>query len=65
MICATNFAESLDSALTRPGRLDKIVVVPLPDLQGRQEVSCLCLPISCLTVSGMGHNFNEHCFFLF
>mmetsp|Transcript_96950 Transcript_96950/g.252829 ORF Transcript_96950/g.252829 Transcript_96950/m.252829 type:complete len:532 (-) Transcript_96950:23-1618(-) len=38
VICATNFAESLDNALTRPGRLDKMVVVPVPDLKGRIEI---------------------------
>jgi ATP-dependent metalloprotease FtsH len=38
VICATNFPESLDKALTRPGRLDKQVVVPIPDLKGRMEI---------------------------
>uniref|UniRef100_A0A0G4GU81 AAA+ ATPase domain-containing protein n=1 Tax=Chromera velia CCMP2878 TaxID=1169474 RepID=A0A0G4GU81_9ALVE len=38
VICATNFPESLDAALTRPGRLDKNVVVPLPDLTGRRQI---------------------------
>jgi len=38
VICATNFPESLDKALTRPGRLDKQVVVPVPDLKGRLEI---------------------------
>jgi ATP-dependent metalloprotease len=38
VICATNLPESLDKALTRPGRLDKTVVVPLPDLAGRKEI---------------------------
>ena len=38
VICATNLPESLDKALTRPGRLDKMVVVPLPDLKGRREI---------------------------
>ena len=38
VICATNLPDSLDKALTRPGRLDKLVVVPLPDLQGRKEI---------------------------
>jgi len=38
VICATNFPESLDKALTRPGRLDKQVVVPIPDLKGRTEI---------------------------
>ena len=38
VICATNFAESLDKALTRPGRLDKIVTVSPPDLLGRRAI---------------------------
>jgi len=38
VICATNFPESLDKALTRPGRLDRQVVVPIPDLKGRMEI---------------------------
>eukprot|EP00916_Digyalum_oweni_P025876 GHVL01042593.1.p1 GENE.GHVL01042593.1~~GHVL01042593.1.p1 ORF type:complete len:598 (+),score=120.92 GHVL01042593.1:665-2458(+) len=38
VICATNFPQSLDPALTRPGRLDKTVVIPLPDLEGRLEI---------------------------
>ncbi|XP_053990338.1 uncharacterized protein LOC128882662 isoform X2 [Hylaeus volcanicus] len=38
VICATNSPESLDPALTRPGRLDKTIHVPLPDLQGRLEI---------------------------
>lgn len=38
VIGATNFADSLDSALLRPGRFDKIVAVPLPDVGGRKEI---------------------------
>eukprot|EP00339_Tiarina_fusa_P012843 CAMPEP_0117052650 /NCGR_PEP_ID=MMETSP0472-20121206/36396_1 /TAXON_ID=693140 ORGANISM="Tiarina fusus, Strain LIS" /NCGR_SAMPLE_ID=MMETSP0472 /ASSEMBLY_ACC=CAM_ASM_000603 /LENGTH=759 /DNA_ID=CAMNT_0004767363 /DNA_START=275 /DNA_END=2554 /DNA_ORIENTATION=- len=38
VIGATNFAASLDSALTRPGRFDKMVTVPLPDVGGRKEI---------------------------
>jgi len=38
VIGATNFAESLDSALLRPGRFDKHVTVPLPDVGGRKEI---------------------------
>mmetsp|Transcript_170 Transcript_170/g.271 ORF Transcript_170/g.271 Transcript_170/m.271 type:complete len:836 (-) Transcript_170:83-2590(-) len=38
VIGATNFAESLDSALLRPGRFDKNVAVPLPDVGGRKEI---------------------------
>ncbi|EMC98362.1 hypothetical protein BAUCODRAFT_32394 [Baudoinia panamericana UAMH 10762] len=35
IIGATNFPESLDKALTRPGRFDRNVSVPLPDVRGR------------------------------
>lgn len=38
VIGATNFAETLDNALTRPGRFDRHVVVPLPDVDGRKEI---------------------------
>jgi ATP-dependent metalloprotease len=35
---ATNFPETLDKALTRPGRFDRHVVVGLPDVRGRVEI---------------------------
>lgn len=38
IIGATNFPESLDKALTRPGRFDKIVTVDLPDVRGRTAI---------------------------
>lgn len=38
IIGATNFPESLDKALTRPGRFDKEVVVDLPDVRGRVDI---------------------------
>jgi ATP-dependent metalloprotease len=38
VIGATNFAETLDEALLRPGRFDKHVSVPLPDVGGRKEI---------------------------
>ncbi len=38
VIAATNRADILDSALTRPGRFDRQVVVPLPDLKGRMSI---------------------------
>ncbi|KAL3784168.1 hypothetical protein ACHAW5_007053 [Stephanodiscus triporus] len=38
VVGATNFAESLDTALLRPGRFDKHVAVPLPDVGGRKEI---------------------------
>ena len=38
ILAATNRPESLDPALTRPGRLDRRVPVELPDLKGREEI---------------------------
>lgn len=38
VMAATNLAESLDPALKRPGRFDRQVAVPLPDLRGREEL---------------------------
>ncbi len=38
VIAATNRADVLDPALTRPGRFDRQVFVSLPDLQGRYEI---------------------------
>ncbi|KAG2063818.1 ATP-dependent metallopeptidase Hfl [Suillus decipiens] len=38
VIAATNFPESLDLALTRPGRFDRIIAVPLPDIRGRIQL---------------------------
>jgi ATP-dependent metalloprotease len=37
-LAATNFPELLDSALTRPGRFDRQVVVGLPDVRGRVAI---------------------------
>ena len=38
IMAATNRPESLDPALTRPGRFDRRVPVELPDLKGREEI---------------------------
>ena len=38
LISATNRPDVLDPALLRPGRFDRQVVVPLPDIRGRQKI---------------------------
>ena len=38
ILAATNRPESLDPALTRPGRFDRRVPVELPDLKGREDI---------------------------
>jgi cell division protease FtsH len=38
LIAATNRPDVLDPALLRPGRFDRQVVVPLPDVKGREEI---------------------------
>jgi len=38
VIAATNFPESLDAALRRPGRFDRNVHVDLPDMKGRKDI---------------------------
>ena len=38
MIAATNRPDILDSALLRPGRFDRQIVVDLPDVRGREEI---------------------------
>ncbi|MFG0257434.1 MAG: ATP-dependent zinc metalloprotease FtsH [Phycisphaerales bacterium JB043] len=38
VIAATNRADVLDKALTRPGRFDRQITVPLPDVKGRLQI---------------------------
>ncbi len=49
IIAATNRPDVLDPALLRPGRFDRQVVVPLPDIRGREQilkVHCRNVPVS-------------------
>lgn len=41
LLAATNRPETLDPALTRPGRFDRRIPVELPDLEGREEILTL------------------------
>ncbi len=38
VLAATNRPESVDAALTRPGRFDRLIEVPLPDRDGRRQI---------------------------
>ncbi|PIS08843.1 cell division protein FtsH [Candidatus Beckwithbacteria bacterium CG10_big_fil_rev_8_21_14_0_10_34_10] len=38
IVAATNRADLLDSALMRPGRFDRLVVLDLPDIEGRKKI---------------------------
>jgi proteasome regulatory subunit len=38
IIGCTNRKDILDSAITRPGRLDRMILVPLPDKDGLQQI---------------------------
>ena len=38
VVAATNRVDVLDPALLRPGRFDRTVVVPLPDVRGREQI---------------------------
>ena len=37
-LAATNRADILDKALLRPGRFDRLIRVPVPDIDGRQKL---------------------------
>lgn len=50
MLAATNAPETLDAALTRPGRFDRKVAVELPDVRGRLEILNLYLEASGMNI---------------
>lgn len=50
ILAATNRPDRIDKALLRPGRLDRIVYVPLPDEQTRKDIFRIKftkMPVSC------------------
>ena len=38
MLAATNRPSALDEALTRPGRFDRVITIPYPNLRGRLDI---------------------------
>lgn len=58
VIAATNLQESLDPALTRPGRFDRHVAVPLPDVRGRLEILKYYMEVCSHTLVLESWNFN-------
>lgn len=56
IVAATNRPDLIDKALLRPGRLDRIVYVPLPDTDTRREilkVKCRGMRLGDVDISGI------------
>jgi transitional endoplasmic reticulum ATPase len=61
VLAATNRADMLDPSLLRPGRFDKIILVPMPDKEGRKkilEISTKDIPLDRESKDGLGRNPN-------
>ncbi len=59
VLAATNRADMIDTALLRPGRFDKIVLVPMPDKEGRKkilEITTKDIPIVTDSTTNGGKN---------
>ena len=52
IMAATNLPDALDPALTRPGRFDRHVTVPLPDLKARKDILKVlyCTVLCCVVL---------------
>ena len=51
LMAATNRPDVLDPALLRPGRFDRQVVVPLPDIRGREQILQVHMRVRHATIS--------------
>lgn len=65
ILAATNRPDRIDKALLRPGRLDRIVYVPLPDSDTRKEIFRIKLsrmPVSNVYIETAVIGILKHCY---